>query len=194
MFPAKSGTGCTGLSNAPGETVSVQAPAAPGPGGGAANLDQCENGTFTSFQICQNPNWVNGNLNRNNSHYREGDSVPFRMRMSGFNNTGPHTLVIEYDTTKSGAHAYDYLTSYNRTEGSANPCSGVAGCTLAGATFFPIPTDPSLANASPPVVPVAQALRQMAIWNGTITESPTREGRPLEGTGEVLRAPTSPRR
>ena len=50
--------------------------------------------------VCTGGNWVNGNLNPNNSHYREGDSVPFRMRMDGFNNTGPHTLVIEYDTTQ----------------------------------------------------------------------------------------------
>ena len=49
--------------------------------------------------VCTGSNWVNGNLNPNNSHYREDDSVPFRMRMGGFTTTGPHTLIIEYDKT-----------------------------------------------------------------------------------------------
>ncbi|MGH3368860.1 MAG: hypothetical protein ACRDPR_02565, partial [Nocardioidaceae bacterium] len=134
--------------------------------------------------VCSGANWVNGNLNPNNSHYREGDSVPFRMRMTGFTTTGPHTLVIEYDNTRSnGAHAYDYLTSYNRTETSADPCSGVAGCVLVGATYFPIPTDPSLANASPPVTPVAQAQRQFAIWNGVITSATYTSGPAAGGNG-----------
>ncbi|MFL5797025.1 MAG: hypothetical protein ACJ77A_03710, partial [Actinomycetota bacterium] len=44
-----------------------------------------------------------------------------------------------WDTTKSGKHAYDYLTTYNRTVSSADPCAGIAGC--GSPTTFAIPTD-----------------------------------------------------
>src|SRR5919198_5145670 len=86
----------------------------------AADLDQCANGTLASPQSCP-PGWQNGDLNQNNSHYREGDSVPFRAVLTNLS-LGSHTLVVEYDTLDNGKHAYDYLTTYNRTVTGANPC------------------------------------------------------------------------
>ena len=63
-----------------------------------ADLDQCSNGTTPGATTCD---WVNGDLNQNNSLYREGDSVPFRVHITGLG-SGTHTLVIEYDTIQSG--------------------------------------------------------------------------------------------
>jgi uncharacterized repeat protein (TIGR01451 family) len=72
--------------------------------------------------------------------------------------------VIGYDTIDSGAHAYDYLTSYDRTETTAAPCSGVSPC--AGGSSFPIPTDTAIAFANSSST---QAPGAISIWNGAIT-------------------------
>src|SRR6266576_1659243 len=89
----------------------------------AANIDQCRNGQITAPVQCANDAWVNGNLGEQNSHYREGDSVPFRATLTDLNASAgnTHTLVIQYDTLQSGTHAYDYLTSFFRTETTADP-------------------------------------------------------------------------
>ena len=129
-----------------------------------ADLEQCRNGTFASPQQCTGSAWQTGNAGASNSHYREGDSVPFRAKLINLSTSGSHTLVIGYDTIDSGKHAYDYLTSYNRTETTAAPCSGISPC--AGGSSFPIPADPALvfANASS-----TQVAGSISIWNGTIT-------------------------
>jgi uncharacterized repeat protein (TIGR01451 family) len=127
-----------------------------GPAGAAvtADLDQCRNGTASGPGTCTGSGWHNGNLNPTNAHYREGDSVPFRAVIAGIE-AGVHTLDIGYDTTESGRHAYDYLTSFDRTEATADPCSGIAGCDLAAPSDTAgIPADSTLDDAEPPVDPV----------------------------------------
>ncbi len=108
----------------------------------AANLDQCRNGTFAIPVQCTGAAWHNGNANADTAHWREGDSIPYRMRFSGMPTTGDHTVTIEWDTTKNGKHALDYLTSFDRTEATGDPCSGVAGC--GSPSTFPIPVDPNV--------------------------------------------------
>ena len=47
----------------------------------AADLDQCANGGVGSVPVeCTGAAWQNGNLNQNQAHYFEGESVPYRMR------------------------------------------------------------------------------------------------------------------
>src|SRR5690242_701288 len=70
----------------------------------SVNIDQCANGQLGAPTTCP-PGWQNGDLNPENSHYAEGDSVPFRVALGGLS-AGSHTLVIQFDTTKSGLHAY----------------------------------------------------------------------------------------
>src|SRR5438046_140055 len=115
----------------------------------AADIDQCANGPSSGPLVCTGAQWQNGNLNINNSHYREGDSVPFRIKLTDMVPGQTYSVTINWQmlnaASPNDAHAYDYLTSYNRTEGTADPCSGIAGC---GAfTTFPIPADPTLAAA-----------------------------------------------
>jgi large repetitive protein len=126
----------------------------------AANLDQCANDPATAPLALQPPtngcsgaagetSWVNGNLGASKSIYREGDSIAYRMRFSNLaGGTGfVHSVIVEYDTTKAGKHAIDYLTTWNRTVGNANPCLGVAGCTLASPTSTrAIPVDNQVKN------------------------------------------------
>jgi uncharacterized repeat protein (TIGR01451 family) len=131
----------------------------------AANIDQCRNGQLSAPVQCAGSAWVNGNLGPENSHYREGDSVPFRATLTVDNTSSTtHTLTIQYDTLQSGKHAYDYLTSFNRTETTADPTTGVS---VSGpATCFPIPVDFSIVFDNPGSSQVPGCI---SIWNGTIT-------------------------
>ena len=77
---------------------------------------------------------------------------------------------------KSGKHALDYLTGFDRTETLAmgnNPCSGVAGCSLGTFTTFPIPTDPKV-TAGFDQIPgngddITQIPGNFILFGGTIT-------------------------
>src|SRR5262245_52645439 len=130
-------------------------------GNAAADLDQCRNGPMSDPVACTGTAWVNGNANGTHAHYLEGDSIVYRLRFEGIA-PASHTVTIEWDTTENGKHAIDYLTSYNRTEVTAAPCSGVAGC--GGATTFPIPVDPNVAAEG-----VTQVPGVFTMFNGAIT-------------------------
>src|SRR5215213_8552424 len=78
----------------------------------SADLDQCGNGPASAPVPCTLDAWQNGNLNQNQAHYSEGQSVPYRMKFDQLVIGGPNTVTISYDTTKGGTHAIDYLTDY----------------------------------------------------------------------------------
>jgi hypothetical protein len=137
----------------------------------SANLDQCANGAAPSPNTdgcnASASDWLNGNLGANKANYFEGDSVPYRITMSGLT-TGagnPHSVTITWDTTKSSKHALDYLTTFNRTVANADPCLGVSGCSTF--TTFPIPKDPQVDNGSGS--PITQAAGVFRLYGGTIT-------------------------
>lgn len=133
-----------------------------------ASLDQCANDPAPSPNTdgCNSSatQWVNGNLGASKSVYKEGDSIPYRLTFTGLSTTGSHTVTIEWDTTKSGKHALDYITTFNRTVGNANPCLGVTGCSAATFTTFAIPADTQVTGAG--VTPVAGVF---TLYGGTIT-------------------------
>ena len=113
-----------------------------------ANLDQCANGSADD-EPCLNPgfnNWVNGNLGASKSLYREGDSIPYRLVFTDLT-IGTHAVTFAWDTTKSGKHAIDYLTTWDRsTNPGSDPCSGVAGCDFPVSGGEPIPLDANVAS------------------------------------------------
>jgi Prealbumin-like fold domain len=113
-------------------------------GNPSANLDQCGNGPSDAPARCTGSAWQNGNTNASNSHWYEGDSIAYRMKFASLAPGSVHQVTIQWDTTKGGKHALDYLTSYNRTERDANdPCSGVAGCVPDSGSTYAIPPDPN---------------------------------------------------
>jgi hypothetical protein len=62
------------------------------------------------------------------------------MKLTGLDPTISHTVTIEWDTTKAGNHAFDYLGTFNRTEGNANPCTEKNGSntvTIPGCSYTP---------------------------------------------------------
>ena len=107
----------------------------------SVGLDQCA----TLPNACSSSNsaqWQNGNLGQSNSSYFEGDSVPYRATFSGLTIGETYSLLLEWDTTQSGKHAIDTLTSYNRTIGSADYCAGI---TCSGSTSsLSIPSNPNI--------------------------------------------------
>ncbi|HEX7042900.1 MAG TPA: hypothetical protein VF189_06630, partial [Patescibacteria group bacterium] len=70
---------------------------------------QCSNNLGSGFTTgdtgCR---WTNGDLNSSNSKYYEGDATPQRLAIKDLT-TGDHTVTIQYDTTKGGKHAYDFI-------------------------------------------------------------------------------------
>ncbi len=120
----------------------------------AINIDQCANGGVGSPPVpCTGSAWQNGNLNGNQAHYYEGDSVPYRVTVSDLTPGQTYTVTLSWATTKSGKHAIDYLTTYNRTELSADPCSA-AGFICGGTTStLPIPVDPNVTGSGVTPIP-----------------------------------------
>ena len=149
-------------------TVAIAARNVAAAGNPSANIDQCANGTIFVPLPCSGSGWQNGNTNENNSHWYEGGSIAYRMKFLNLTPGTSHKVTIEWDTTKSGKHALDYLTSYDRTETVANgndPCSGVTGC--GSPTTFAIPPDPNM-----PLTASADDGRWnqvFTLFNGTIT-------------------------
>lgn len=135
-------------------------------GNPSASLDQCANdpapSPHTDGCSASATDWVNGNLGASKSSYFEGDSIPYRLTFDNLSTSSNHNVVIEWDTTKSGKHAIDYLTTFNRTVATANPCLGVSGCS--SSMTFPIPADTQVTGA--PVTPVAG---NFTLYGGTIT-------------------------
>ena len=145
--------------------TTVEPTAVAGVTNASANLDQCANDPSPSSNHdgCNTDasQWVNGNVGASKAVYFEGDTIPYRMQFDGLS-LDSHTVTFEWDTTKSGKHAIDYLTSYNRTVTTADPCLGVAGCTAS--TSGAIPADPQVTGAG--ITPVAG---NFTLFGGTIT-------------------------
>ncbi|MBI4038117.1 hypothetical protein HY387_00480 [Candidatus Daviesbacteria bacterium] len=131
----------------------------------SARLDQCANDPAPSPSTdgcsASASDWVNGNLGASKSSYFEGDSIPYRLTFDNLS-LASHTVTIEWDTTKSSKHAIDYLTTFNQTVATANPCLGVSGC--GSLNTDPIPADPQVTGAG--VTPIAG---NFTLYGGTIT-------------------------
>jgi len=144
------------------------------------NLDQCANGAPPFAD--RHCDWQNGNLNGGNSRYQEADVVPFRYEISALPATpGQHTFHLQYDFSKGGIKAYDFLARYNATQTGADVCSGSAtapsSCPFAGtppaqpSQCYPFPSD----GFAAPTLTVSGAeaasavSRCLGIYGGSIT-------------------------
>jgi hypothetical protein len=136
-------------------------------------LNQCENGT-TGVADCTGSAWITGNLNPNNSLYREGDFVPFRSRITNLVAGRTYAFRIGYDAVEKGLHAYDYLGSVDGSESApgqqVSPCDGVgdtAGAHACGnaPSTLAVPTDTS--TTFPPGV--GQKDGAFSAWGAALT-------------------------
>lgn len=154
-------------------SISVNAQKSLAPEAAAADIDQCRNGTLASPAVCTGSAWVNGSANATQAHYAESQFIPYRIKITGLTpGATVHTLTIGYDVKKGIKHALDYLGTFNTTETTANPCSGVASCTLGSPTStFPIPADTvTVTNQTNPNtnLPVDQVPGQFTMWGANI--------------------------
>lgn len=115
----------------------------PAPLKASGNLDQVRNGTAAA--PIDPPDWVNGNAGASNAHYREGESIPYRLRLDGLS-LGTHTVVIEWDTRHSSVNAIDYITYYDRIAETVQPLLGLSG-SYGSPAYFAIP-QPGLTNGA----------------------------------------------
>jgi len=152
----------------------------------AANLNDWANGQAPST-TGELGSWVNGNLNAQKAHYAEGEAVPFETVFNGLAANTTYSIVLTWDTTKAGKHAFDYLTSYNFDWTSNNPvgpentqfANPLIGTSLAsqytvtqsdpfnGASVASVPTDPNLALNGFKGTPAPG--QQFAMWGASIT-------------------------
>ncbi len=140
----------------PAGTLGAQSPT-----GSAATLDQCRNGGVGATPVPCNPTtknplgWQNGNAQGQQAHWREGDSISYRVIITGLTPGSTNTLLFNWSTIHGSHHAIDYITSYDRTETTSptpsqffannnNPCSDAlptSDCVPASpASVFPIPS------------------------------------------------------
>ena len=152
--------------------------------GSVGTYDQCSNddgdGYGTGDLGCR---WTNGNLNANNSTYREDEATVQRLWLEGFVPGSQHTLTLEYGTTKGARHAYDFLTTWDHSENWVTPAdlcqfptgastNTIPGCVAAFPTASKrdIPEDPNVPDET--VVngwePIDPGDREFVMAGGTI--------------------------
>jgi|GEM_PF-2708937 len=79
--------------------------------------------TFNQFAN-DDKKWITGNLVANKSTYYEGMSVPQRIVLRGLDSSEAQSVTINYDFTKGGKYAYDFLTSWDQAMSSADRIAG----------------------------------------------------------------------
>lgn len=146
----------------------------------SADLEQCAN-LGTTCDASHASNWQTGNLGSSNSAYPEGSSVPFRSVLTGLTSGKTYSVTLEWDSTEMGGrHAYDYITSYGRTEVNALPCSGIT-CNATTNTLS-IPNDSHVTGAG--VTPVAG--QSFSVFGGSFPAS----GASVSNSGDLCGSAT----
>ena len=107
--------------------------------------------------------WQTGNLNSSNSAYVEGDSVPFRLKITVPSGQRGSTIKVrvKYEYKEGAVNAYDFLTSFDRSRTPDSPPSGTPSDART------IPLDPS----DPPQG--FQIAGQFKLYGGTFTADPS---------------------
>ncbi|MEA3338272.1 MAG: hypothetical protein U9R25_20475, partial [Chloroflexota bacterium] len=80
---------------------------------GDRDFKQCANDGSAGLGNCE---WINGILQQSNSIYYEGMGVPQRTIFTDITvqSNDEHWLTFKHQATKGGAHAYDWLVSYDQ--------------------------------------------------------------------------------
>ena len=116
--------------------------------------------------------WVTGN---NDGPLFEGDTIPYRTRFQDLVPGTTYSITIEWDTSKSGKHAIDYLNTFNATMTAADPCASLSGlpaglCTTS--STLPIPVD-SIMQSDPDWIANGgvQDSGQFTMFGGTLIDT-----------------------
>ena len=106
----------------------------------SSGLMQAHNGGIGD-PVISPVDWVNGNAHAGNSHYLEGQSIPYRVILRDVT-VGTHVFELGFDIRHGGRNAIDYITSNNRISEFVDPIIDVAG-PFTDTTFIvaPVPTN-----------------------------------------------------
>jgi carbonic anhydrase/acetyltransferase-like protein (isoleucine patch superfamily) len=122
-------------------------------------LEQGQNGGINNDPVSP-VNWATGNSNSSNSHFFEGQSIPYRLTISRLR-AGNHIVEIEWDTRTNNKSAIDYITSFDRICEEVIPGPG-------NPSFGTIPTPSGIPQPSTSFNQLSADERQIAIYGGTI--------------------------
>lgn len=157
----------------------------------SVKIEQCANSNVSPQNLdCPNggpTGWVTGIVGSSKAMHFEGDSIAYRNVMEDLIVGNSYKWTVNYDTSKGGVNAIDYLTTFNRTITNANPCQDgatVNGFCTAGAadSTFPIPSDVNVTNGRDQITATSDDISQVAghisAWGATITavSAPTYTG------------------
>jgi hypothetical protein len=131
-------------------TVLLPATTSSGAAGTISVVDysQCANGTGTAV-ACDG--WINGILQKSNSHFKEGDVTPQRAIVTVSGN-GPHSITLKYQARKGTTHAYDSLATWNTTVVDADRCLGLTAAVQTALDCSGTPTPSSFTITADPTV------------------------------------------
>ncbi|HEU4760210.1 MAG TPA: hypothetical protein VFT91_09555 [Dehalococcoidia bacterium] len=115
--------------------------------------------------------WVFDGTARGASGYREGEAIPFLVRIDGARPGDVYGVGLRYDCRSGQAAAFDYLTSYDRDAGSAPALADDGPARLPPDAAIAVPDDGSTAFDD-------AEERQLALWGATLEVAPV--GRGLE--------------
>jgi hypothetical protein len=143
----------------------------------AADIDQCHNGGVgAAVEPCVGAQWVNGNANGNQAHYREGDYIHYRLKFTNLVVGDSYTVKLGYDIFDNGGkHAIDYLGTYNKDARFAQPTPGIADYAiepcLEGANCAALITSTIAIPADDVTVTpfITQESGVFTMWGGTLT-------------------------
>lgn len=148
------------------------------PSSPAINLDQASNGGIGKTPISP-VGWENGNQNGQKAHYNEGESIPYRARLTGLTAGKTYRATFGYDITHSSKHAIDYITSNDRIAEIVNPCQSdgsspdIVPCVAGVPGDIPAPTGGTaltdIARNSFLSVEALEGNQQIKAFNGDIS-------------------------
>lgn len=142
-----------------------------------SSFTDAANATVQVYSQCANAagtgpcTWTNGDLNGSNSAYYEEDSTVQRLAIDGLAN-GTHTVTIEYQTTKGGKHAYDFLTNYNASESwvtQAALCASPVTSTFPSCASVAANTSPAIPHDPSNTLGTDDSNQHFTIMNGSIS-------------------------
>ncbi len=110
--------------------------------------------------------WKTGALPAAASGYREGDAVPFMLRIDKAQPGATYPLTIRYLCLEGQAHAFDYLSGYQPPVDGPQPALAPGGPGRA-------PPDSATAIGDDATIPYddSQAARAFAVWGGTVPDA-----------------------
>lgn len=110
--------------------------------------------------------WKTASLEAAASGYREGDVVPFMLRIDKAQPGATYPLTVRYVCAESGAHSFDFLSGYQPPEGGPQPAAAGGGPGSASPdSLTPIRDDATIPYDD------SQTARAFAVWGGSVLDA-----------------------